>query len=145
MLAECHYMNIQSSLRAAFSHLVGGHRPPRARHCSTSAAGAGALGPSALVASAPLTVGLGSGFLLGAGVSTAVWSSTHGGSRDVAPSSSSSSSEMPFVQELQAKTSVVEVRTPGNQLRKHPIGKLLVDQDHLVRTITRSTSIIGSA
>ena len=121
-------MHMPSSIRAAFAHL---QKPVcrTSRRCSTAAAGSGAIGPLALgLASAPLVVRLGSGLLLGAAGGAAIWQS-QGSSEDLAPCSSS---QLPFVRELQAKSSVVEVDTPGNQLRKHPLGKLLVEQDHLV-------------
>ena len=102
-------------------------RPPR--QCSTAAAaGAGAVGPLALGLGQSAAVRLGSAMtLLAGGGAAAVWQSQSSDEGEV-----TATSELPFVAELIAKESVTEVHSPGNQLRKHPIGKLLVDQDHLV-------------
>ena len=37
------------------------------------------------------------------------------------------------VRELAEEEGVEEVLSPGQQLRRHPVGKLVVEQDHLVR------------
>lgn len=38
-----------------------------------------------------------------------------------------------WLKELASREGVDEVLSPGQQLRKHPVGKLVVEQDHLVR------------
>ncbi len=42
-----------------------------------------------------------------------------------------------WLKELAGREGVDEVLSPGQQLRKHPVGKLVVEQDHLVRQIPR--------
>jgi hypothetical protein len=43
-----------------------------------------------------------------------------------------SSDAIPWVRQLAEREGVEEVLSPGQQLRRHPVGKLVVDQDHLV-------------
>ncbi|GIL79841.1 hypothetical protein Vretifemale_9121 [Volvox reticuliferus] len=42
-----------------------------------------------------------------------------------------SSDAIPWVRQLAETNGVEEVLSPGQQLRKHPVGKLVVEQDHL--------------
>ncbi|GFR48862.1 hypothetical protein Agub_g10816 [Astrephomene gubernaculifera] len=52
-----------------------------------------------------------------------------------------SSEALPWVRELAADENVEEVLSPGQQLRRHPVGKYVVDQDHLFETMVRSGQI----
>ena len=71
-------------------------------------------------------VRLGSALLLGGATATA-WSQGNSDSLEA------HTSEVAWVNELAARQSVQEVLSPGNMLRKHPLAKMLVEQDHLVR------------
>lgn len=46
-----------------------------------------------------------------------------------------------WLKELASREGVDEVLSPGQQLRKHPVGKLVVEQDHLFETMVVSGQI----
>ncbi len=136
-------MNFGNSFRAAIlrfrtesfrpSASSGQSRPsktgpsPRPRPCTT-AAGAGAVGP--LLSLNPFgatTVRLGSALVLAGGSAGFALSQSSEGSEGA------STADLAWVQDLASKPSITEVRSPGQMLRQHPIGKLVVEQDHLVR------------
>ncbi|KAG2501561.1 hypothetical protein HYH03_000068 [Edaphochlamys debaryana] len=52
-----------------------------------------------------------------------------------------SSERVPWVRQLAEGEGVEEVLSPGQQLRHHPIGKLVVEDDHLFETMVRSGQI----
>ncbi|GLI68036.1 hypothetical protein VaNZ11_012359 [Volvox africanus] len=52
-----------------------------------------------------------------------------------------SSDVIPWVRQLAETNGVEEVLSPGQQLRKHPVGKLVVEQDHLFETMVASGQI----
>ena len=55
------------------------------------------------------------------------------------------SDKVPWVSAIAAGVDVEEVQSPGQMLRRHPIGKLVVEQDHLVRPrCTRGAAWVGS-
>ena len=131
-----HNFNL-SSFRAAFMRFrppapASSSRPnsaPRPRPCTT-AAGAGAVGP--LLAN----MGWGGGPLaavrLGSVLAVAGGGAGFALSQTSEEESLGSTADLPWVAELASRQSVTEVLSPGQQLRQHPIGKLIVDQDHLV-------------
>jgi hypothetical protein len=43
--------------------------------------------------------------------------------------------EIPWVQELAAQPGMREMLVPGQMLRKHPVGQLLTEDDHLVSVL----------
>lgn len=77
---------------------------------------------------------LGSAMMLGGGAAVAFSKS---GSSDELDKTSS----IPWVQELEAQESVEEVLSPGQMFRKHPVGKVLVDQDHLFEVMMQNGQI----
>ncbi|KAG2453867.1 hypothetical protein HYH02_002074 [Chlamydomonas schloesseri] len=52
-----------------------------------------------------------------------------------------SSNRITWVRELAEEEGVEEVLSPGQQLRRHPVGKLVVEQDHLFETMVVSGQI----
>eukprot|EP00877_Chromochloris_zofingiensis_P012887 jgi/Chrzof1/7852/Cz02g38260.t1 len=46
-----------------------------------------------------------------------------------------------WVQQLAAKHGMLEVPIPGQMLRKHPVGQLISEEDHLFETMRRSEQI----
>ncbi|EFJ49429.1 hypothetical protein VOLCADRAFT_117226 [Volvox carteri f. nagariensis] len=52
-----------------------------------------------------------------------------------------SSEAIPWVRQLAETEGVEEVLSPGQQLRKHPVGKMVVEQDHLFETMVASGQI----
>lgn len=53
----------------------------------------------------------------------------------------SESAKLPWVQALAAQPGMREVLVPGQQLRKHPVGQLVSEEDHLFETMRRSEQI----
>lgn len=98
------------------------------RLCSAAAAGS-ALGPVLGATKAGAAFRLGSAMLGGAGVGVAWAKQQQQQDDNVLPPATSN---LPWVQELESKESVQEVLSPSAALRKHPVGAVLVDQDHLV-------------
>jgi hypothetical protein len=47
----------------------------------------------------------------------------------------SETAKLPWVRALAAQPGMREVLVPGQQLRKHPVGQLVSQEDHLVRGI----------
>ena len=130
-------MNFGNSFRAAIlrfrppSASSGQTRPsksgpsPRPRPCTT-AAGAGAVGPLlSLNPFAATTVRLGSALVLAGGSAGFALSQSSEGSEGA------STADLAWVQDLASKPSITEVRSPGQMLRQHPIGKFIAEQDHL--------------
>lgn len=54
-----------------------------------------------------------------------------------------SSEAIPWIRQLAEMEGVEEVLSPGQQLRQHPVGKLVVEQDHLVRENSGSRGIVA--
>ncbi|GLC40664.1 hypothetical protein PLESTM_001099000 [Pleodorina starrii] len=52
-----------------------------------------------------------------------------------------SSEKIAWIRELAETDGVEEVLSPGQQLRRHPVGKLVVEQDHLFETMVASGQI----
>lgn len=45
-----------------------------------------------------------------------------------------------FLQELAAQPGMKEMLVPGQMLRKHPVGQLLTEDDHLVSSLASAVS-----
>ena len=121
-------MNFGYHFKRALARLHGAGRPvatSRPSRLCTTAVGAGAVGPFVGLGQSA-AVRLGSALLLGGATATA-WSQGNSDSLEA------HTSEVAWVNELAARQSVQEVLSPGNMLRKHPLAKMLVEQDHLVR------------
>lgn len=102
------------------------------RHmCSTVASGATVVGPVAFggagyrYGTALLGGGLGGG---------AVLTLTQTGTDEEA-GTGINTDDLPWLAQLVERPEVEEVLSPGQMLRRHPVGKMLVDQDHLVRAL----------
>lgn len=54
---------------------------------------------------------------------------------------SSETAKLPWVAALAASPGMREVLVPGQQLRRHPVGQLVSEQDHLFETMLRSDQI----
>eukprot|EP00879_Flechtneria_rotunda_P004332 GHRR01004582.1.p1 GENE.GHRR01004582.1~~GHRR01004582.1.p1 ORF type:complete len:295 (+),score=65.66 GHRR01004582.1:236-1120(+) len=100
-----------------------------------AAAGAGAGGIAQLVARTPwnarLAVGLVSG---GAATAACNWR----GDEEVGPFETA---EISWVRELAEQPGLREMLIPGQMLRKHPVGQLIAEDDHLFETMRRSDQV----
>lgn len=76
--------------------------------------------------------------LLGGGAAVALASSEESSLGDP---SSPQSEQHPAVQQLLEKECVAEVLSPGQMLRRHPVAKVFVDQDHLFEAMAGSGQI----
>mmetsp|Transcript_32245 Transcript_32245/g.71351 ORF Transcript_32245/g.71351 Transcript_32245/m.71351 type:complete len:278 (+) Transcript_32245:89-922(+) len=105
--------------------------------CSTAAAAgaAAAVGPL-IEATKNVALRVGSAMVLGGGAVMA-WSQNPANEME----KSLSTSSVPWVQQLSQQEQVEEMLNPGQMLRKHPVGKLIVDQDHLFDTMVQSGQI----
>lgn len=103
--------------------------PGLRRLCASAASNVGGL----VFSSAARGLGLrfGSGMVVGGGAvlyGTQASTSEADGANDA----SSSLISVPWVTEIAQSPGVQEVLVPGQMLRKHPVGKLVLEEDHLV-------------
>lgn len=101
-----------------------------AQHARNVAAAAGAAGAALqqLVTRAGLKLA-GGAMVLGTG-GTAFTMLTR--EQQVELEADSETAKLPWVQALAAQPGMREVLVPGQQLRKHPVGQLVSEEDHLV-------------
>lgn len=127
-------MNFGYHFKRALARFHAG-RPAAASRLCTTVVGAGAVSPFIGIGQSA-AVRLGSVLLLGGATATA-WK----GNSD---SLDTQASEVAWVNELASRQSVQEVLSPGNMLRKHPLAKMLVEQDHLVSRGASDTLAVTS-
>jgi hypothetical protein len=75
----------------------------------------------------PHTYKLGTAALIGGGAVT-----VYGTAQQSPNAEDMETSQIPWVQELANKEGMREVLVPGQMLRKHPIGQLISEDDHMV-------------
>jgi len=83
----------------------------------------------------PHTYKLGTAALIGGGAATVY------GTQQAPESEDMETSQIAWVQELANKKGMREVLVPGQMLRKHPIGQLISEDDHMFETMRRSEQI----
>jgi hypothetical protein len=98
---------------------------PLVRHVASAAAAGGGL--VHLLARAPHTYKIGTALLVSGGAVTA-----YNSNQTMADLEDAESSQIGWVQDLATQEGVSEVLVPGQMLRKHPVGQLLSEEDHLV-------------
>ena len=96
------------------------------RHIASAAMGSGLV---QVLAKVPHTYKLGTAALIGGGAATVY------GTQQAPNSEDMETSQIAWVQELANKEGMREVLVPGQMLRKHPIGQLISEDDHMVSTI----------
>eukprot|EP00955_Chlamydomonas_euryale_P009212 98634-Chlamydomonas_euryale.AAC.11 len=121
--------------------------------CSAAAAAAGAsaaaVGP-AVAAGGSQSFRYGAGAIVGLGGGGAAVVLSQSGDKEDAgreqakdakqAAAELSEDALPWLAQLLKRPGVTEVLAPGQMLRRHPIAKLVVDQDHLVRWIRGSAA-----
>lgn len=60
--------------------------------------------------------------------------------RDENEAVSFETAEIPWVQQLAAQQGMREMLVPGQMLRKHPVGQLLTEDDHLVSPVASASA-----
>ncbi|KIY96726.1 hypothetical protein MNEG_11233 [Monoraphidium neglectum] len=121
-----HGARFVQQLRAGLRQGWRAHAAGAQRNVAAAAGAAGALGQ--LVQRAGLKLAGGAMVLGGGG--TAVTMMTR--EQQVEIEASSETAKLAWVQALAAQPGMREVLVPGQQLRKHPVGQLISEEDHLV-------------
>lgn len=103
----------------------------------------GALGAGAVPALQSLAAKAGSRLLGGGAALIAGGTTAFALAQNYAPEEAQdlASDKVPWVSAIAVGVDVEEVQSPGQMLRRHPIGKLVVEQDHLFETMIQSNQI----
>lgn len=85
------------------------------------------------------TLGMGTAMLVSGGAAAAWNSNQHQHEHD-----DFDTARIEWVQQLAAKHGMLEVPIPGQMLRKHPVGQLISEEDHLVRFLLQYWQVLRS-